>query len=128
MSFCQIADGPLYSARDLRLVLCRKDIAPRKPGANGMCSEIRTTPIERQRAPAAAKRGDTTVAILQVQEPFDAERRGGPDAFVCFTQMAQRQHCTRRIIGVGHPARQVSPGPAARRSAGVRMHLTELLI
>ena len=49
---------------------------PRQPGADRVRREIGAAAIEGQRPPSAAKRRHAAVAILQIEQPLDASRRG----------------------------------------------------
>src|SRR5262249_59001479 len=83
--------------------------------------------IKRQRAPAAAKRRDAPITVLQVEQPLDAQARGFADALVRHTEVSQRQKRASGVVCVWHAAWQISPGPATRRGVGVRMNLAILL-
>src|SRR5437773_2392327 len=46
-------------------------VAPRVPCAKGVSGDVRRTVVEWQRTPAAAECRNSSIGILQTQEPFD---------------------------------------------------------
>src|ERR1041385_8451382 len=51
------------------LDLLRDQVATRQPCAQGVCGEVWTAAVKRQRAPPAAERRDAAVAILEIHQP-----------------------------------------------------------
>ncbi len=117
-------------------------LAENEPGvqsADGVSSQIGCTSIERQRSPAATKRGPTAVAILQIEQPTDAAKCGrvgvAEQTRTVRTRsfetsgigkLRQGEQRTRRVVGVGDSAAQVAPAPAAGRGAGEGVTLVVL--
>ena len=83
-----------------------------------MRGEIRTAPVERQFAPSLAERGESAIAILEMQEPAKSrkDRRGGT-----FTQVMQRDERGRRVVCIGNTAGMRGPRPSSRFRAGEGM-------
>src|SRR5688572_22464501 len=93
-----------------------------------MCGDVGTAPIEWQLPPAATKRGNTAVAVLQIEEPLHTGLRCATDALVLAAKVLQRDKSPRCIIGIRHPSRQIRPRPSARRRSRVRKDCFVLLI
>ena len=86
-----------------------------------------------QQAPAAAERRPAAIAVLQLEQPFDAATGGQFEAVlfqlrIAMTQADERDQRAGRVVGFRHAARQIGPGPTARLSAGVRMRLVVLAV
>ena len=101
-----------------------------KPGAQGVSGEIGARAVKGKCAPTPAKCRNAAIAILNVQQPLDASLRsgGGFGAGCIVAQQVQREQRPRRVVRIGHSARQVGPRPAATRSIGIEVALMILLI
>ena len=97
-----------------------------------MCRDVWAGGIKGQPTPAATECGDPAITVGKADQPCHASGRGianlgrhGP--LLSGFQSSQGKHCARSVVGIGHAARQVGPGPATRFGAGVGMHLVPLL-
>ncbi len=93
-----------------------------------MSGKVLATAVEGQAAPAAAERGDPAVGVLEVEQPRASGDRGLPAAPVGCAEPAQRPQRAGGVVGVGHAAGAVRPGPSARCRPGVRVLARVLLI
>jgi len=103
-------------------------IMPGMEGAQSMGREVGCAAVEGQLAPAPTEGRDPAVAVLQTEQPTHPQLRGLAGARVDLPQAAKRQERSGGVVGVGHAARQVGPGPAARRRSRVGVYLPELLL
>src|SRR5690348_8124744 len=93
-----------------------------------MRSQIRSTEVERERAPPAAERRPATVAVLQIQQPArPVEDRAGQFVAGPGSRLEQGEYRSGRIVSIRHATGQVSPGPASGVGIRVRMNLPVLL-
>src|SRR5213596_658729 len=73
---------------------------PRQPCAHGMRGEIGAAAIEGQRAPSPAEGRDAAVAVLQVEQPFNAAR-GSLTSLVIGVEIAKREKGSGGVVAIG---------------------------
>src|SRR5207253_6571265 len=93
----------------------------------GVSSQVLSTPVEGEVAPAAAERGPASIAIVKAFQPKHASLSRIEAGFVLGRQVPQGEDRPRRVVAVRYSARQRRPGPSTRRSPGVRVSLLVLL-
>ena len=92
-----------------------------------MRGEIGRTAIKRQRAPASTKSRDTTVAVLQTEQPVHSGAACGLRDFIHRAEACEREQRAGRVIRIGHTTGQIRPRPAAGRGVRVGMLRAPLL-
>src|SRR5437773_10985311 len=80
---------------------------PRQPCAHGMRGEIGAAAIEGQRAPSPAEGRDAAVAVLQVEQPFNAAR--GSLTSLIGVEIPKREKGSGGVVAIGDAAREVRP-------------------
>ena len=121
----QIGERMLGGLGDAALQCWRHLVMPHPPRAQGMRRDLRRAAIKRQRTPATAKRGNATIAILQIKQPCNALLNR---PIIGMLDLFQRNERTRSVICIRHTTGQIRPRPPTRRRIRERMHLTVLLM
>ena len=117
----QVSQRPCNSLFRAHLLFGRQVIVPGQPGPYGMCGQVCSAPIEGERSPAATKRGNATVTILQIEQPLHTGDGSGSHGVIRIAKVVQCQQRTRSVVRIGHAAGQIGPCPATGLGVRVRM-------
>jgi hypothetical protein len=69
-----------------------------------VCGQVGAASVKWQRAPSAAKGGNASVSILQIQKPLNTHASRRLHIGALDLKVVQREQRPRRIIGIGNAA------------------------